>query len=139
MHLHGHSFQMVESGPQMILAPPEVSEAPVMHPDQSVRTFVGKVPMSRDTMVVPPGRYVKIRFRADNPGAWLLHCHLDIHMAMGMVMTFVEAPDVLRKTQTIPENMKEMCRRQGLRVTGNGAGKQGFDLSGLPKPPMILG
>ena len=33
-------------------------------------------PMRRDTVTVPPGGSTTIRFRADNPGAWLLHCHV---------------------------------------------------------------
>lgn len=33
-------------------------------------------PMRRDTIAVPPGGSATIRFRADNPGAWLLHCHV---------------------------------------------------------------
>jgi FtsP/CotA-like multicopper oxidase with cupredoxin domain len=33
-------------------------------------------PPLRDTATLPQGGWVVIRFKADNPGLWLLHCHL---------------------------------------------------------------
>ncbi|KAJ1820793.1 ferroxidase fet3 [Coemansia sp. RSA 2598] len=124
MHLHGHSFQVTEYGPagnsSLIGKPP----APV------VRS--GPYPMRRDTFVVPAFQYARIRFLADNPGVWLFHCHMDIHFALGMAMTFIEAPKELQKTQHIPQTLKQMCLAQGLGASGNGAGNQGLDLTGLP-------
>lgn len=35
-------------------------------------------PPLKDTVIVPANGYVIIRFTADNPGYWLLHCHLTI-------------------------------------------------------------
>ncbi|KAJ2745575.1 ferroxidase fet3 [Coemansia sp. BCRC 34301] len=124
MHLHGHTFQIIEYGPL------RNSTAPVRRYSPTTNA-----PMRRDTIVIPPLHYVKIRFRADNPGVWLLHCHMDIHFGMGMALTFVEAPDVLRK-QRVPESMFDLCRAQGIRTTGNGAGNSGVDLTGLPAPPI---
>lgn len=40
----------------------------------------------RDTVQIPRRGYVVLRFRADNPGVWLLHCHLLWHLAGGMAM-----------------------------------------------------
>lgn len=40
----------------------------------------------RDTVNVPSRGYAVIRFRADNPGVWLLHCHIVWHLATGMAM-----------------------------------------------------
>ena len=28
--------------------------------------------------------YIRIRFRANNPGVWLLHCHTESHLDRGM-------------------------------------------------------
>ncbi|KAJ2704577.1 ferroxidase fet3 [Coemansia sp. IMI 203386] len=137
IHLHGHVFQIVSSGPEELTPSLGFSETSNENTKEPVKTYTGRVPISRDTIVIPSGRYVKIRFRADNPGAWLLHCHMDIHMGMGMVMTFIEAPDVLQKTLRIPPQMADFCRKLKIPVEGNGAGKQGFDLSGLPEPPKM--
>lgn len=37
----------------------------------------------KDTVTVPAGGYVVIRFVADNPGLWNIHCHMDWHLGMG--------------------------------------------------------
>ena len=41
-------------------------------------------------MIVPVGGYVVIRFRADNPGWWFLHCHIEPHQLEGMSMVVRE-------------------------------------------------
>lgn len=63
MHLHGHSFQVVEIDGQR---------------------FSGAV---RDTVLVPPRARVAVAFDADNPGLWAFHCHLLYHMEAGMFTT----------------------------------------------------
>jgi L-ascorbate oxidase len=41
-------------------------------------------PPLKDTIAVPEGGYLILRFVADNPGVWLVHCHLDFHSEVGM-------------------------------------------------------
>mmetsp|Transcript_12782 Transcript_12782/g.40783 ORF Transcript_12782/g.40783 Transcript_12782/m.40783 type:complete len:309 (+) Transcript_12782:1964-2890(+) len=38
----------------------------------------------KDTVVLPFGGYVVMRFKANNPGHWMAHCHTDYHLADGM-------------------------------------------------------
>ncbi|KAG7285084.1 hypothetical protein NEMBOFW57_009704 [Staphylotrichum longicolle] len=40
--------------------------------------------------------YAVLRFKADNPGVWLFHCHIEWHVEMGLTATIIEAPDRLR-------------------------------------------
>lgn len=40
----------------------------------------------RDTVQIPSRGYAVLRFRADNPGVWLFHCHIAWHLASGMAM-----------------------------------------------------
>ncbi|XP_013378830.1 L-ascorbate oxidase isoform X1 [Lingula anatina] len=47
-------------------------------------------PPLKDTVIVPFGGYVVIRFKADNPGWWLVHCHLEFHHLEGMAMVLQE-------------------------------------------------
>ncbi len=61
MHLHGHHFRVVGSD--------------------------GLGPW-RDTVLVDRGETVEIALRADNPGKWLLHCHMLGHAAAGMSTWF---------------------------------------------------
>ncbi|GJU95920.1 laccase-4-like protein [Tanacetum coccineum] len=43
----------------------------------------------RNTIGVPFGGWVAIRFRPDNPGVWFLHCHLQVHTSWGLKMIFL--------------------------------------------------
>ncbi|XP_073042149.1 laccase-7-like [Primulina eburnea] len=45
-------------------------------------------PQERNTIAVPVGGWAVIRFRANNPGVWLLHCHLDVHLPWGLATAF---------------------------------------------------
>ncbi|KAJ7160007.1 Cupredoxin [Mycena crocata] len=51
-----------------------------------------KNPPPRDMVAVSDGD-VLIRFRADNPGPWFLHCHIDWHLEAGLAVVFAEAPN----------------------------------------------
>ncbi|RLM00270.1 hypothetical protein CFD26_108544 [Aspergillus turcosus] len=46
----------------------------------------------RDTVQIPSRGYAVLRFRAENPGVWLFHCHILWHLANGMAMVV----DVMR-------------------------------------------
>lgn len=43
-------------------------------------------PPIKDTVGIMYKGYTIIRFVADNPGVWLLHCHLDWHQEFGMMI-----------------------------------------------------
>lgn len=64
MHLHGHVFSVLDvdgSRPQ-------------------------GSPVHLDTVLVGPHQTVDVAFLADNPGLWMLHCHVLVHASMGMSM-----------------------------------------------------
>lgn len=61
MHLHGHYFKVVGINGTAI--------------DGALR----------DTVLVPAGAAVTIRFDANNPGSWAFHCHHLYHMNSGMM------------------------------------------------------
>ncbi|GFF89284.1 hypothetical protein IFM60648_08676 [Aspergillus lentulus] len=46
----------------------------------------------RDTVQIPSRGYAVLRFRAENSGVWLFHCHIVWHLANGMAMVV----DVMR-------------------------------------------
>ncbi|MEQ8710352.1 MAG: multicopper oxidase family protein [Rhodospirillales bacterium] len=62
MHLHGHHFRQVLAN--------------------------GTTGPLRDTLLVNRGETAEIAFVADNPGDWLLHCHMVEHSAAGMMTWF---------------------------------------------------
>lgn len=73
-HLHGHEFQVVNKAMDYLSNDTELNP-PI---DESQVN-----PVRRDTVTVPPGGSTTIRWRADNPGAWLFHCHVDWHHTQG--------------------------------------------------------
>ncbi len=62
MHLHGHSFQVIEI---------------------NGKALQGAL---RDTVLLPPRASVSVAFDANNPGTWYLHCHVLWHLAAGMAV-----------------------------------------------------
>jgi len=42
----------------------------------------------KDTAIVPVGSVVDILADMDNPGTWMLHCHIAEHLEAGMMMSF---------------------------------------------------
>ncbi|KAL5222123.1 hypothetical protein ABZP36_026836 [Zizania latifolia] len=46
-------------------------------------------PVERNTVGVPAAGWVAIRFLADNPGVWFMHCHLEVHVSWGLKMAWV--------------------------------------------------
>lgn len=49
-------------------------------------------PPRRDVVNVDTGSYVWIAFQVNNPGAWLLHCHIAFHVSSGLSLQFIEQP-----------------------------------------------
>ena len=41
-----------------------------------------------------------IKFKADNPGVWAFHCHIEPHLHIGMGVMFVEGVYKIRKIPT---------------------------------------
>ncbi|KAI8874595.1 multicopper oxidase, partial [Backusella circina FSU 941] len=130
-HLHGHYFQVIGRG------------SGVFHKDARI-TPEPKYPTVRDTIVTTPNGYVVLRFKADNPGAWIFHCHLDWHLPAGLAVIFIDAVEEARQ-QTLPQAYIDLCHNLGLPGTGNAAGKEGLDLEGAPdgvrpiKETFVLG
>ncbi len=42
---------------------------------------------------MPRNGYIVIAFNADNPGAWLLHCHIAFHISKGLGLLILERQD----------------------------------------------
>lgn len=45
-----------------------------------------------DNIQLGPGMYSTFEFREDNPGEWLVHCHVPEHMEGGMIGQYVVSP-----------------------------------------------
>lgn len=110
IHLHGHNFYVVavrhgvyDASGKLIANNPDVDCHDVSCRSPSWRE--GKSPsylrfrnrvraraVQKDTVIVPAGGYVIIAFEADNPGYWLMHCHIEAHQLEGMALIVQEYP-----------------------------------------------
>ncbi|KAF8551775.1 Fet3 protein [Imleria badia] len=128
-HLHGHTFQIVNRAERY------TSTDPTLNPP----LIEGQAnPMRRDTITIPGGSSVTLRVVADNPGAWLFHCHIEWHLEAGLAVQFIEAPLQVqeRAVGQFPSYLYEQCAAQGIPQSGNAAGHaSATDLSGLPLGP----
>ncbi|EOA85322.1 uncharacterized protein SETTUDRAFT_163983 [Exserohilum turcica Et28A] len=77
IHLHGHDFYVLA----------QVENA-VWNGD--ISTLKTDNPIRRDTADLPAGGYLVLAFESDNPGAWLMHCHIPFHVAAGLGVQFLE-------------------------------------------------
>jgi iron transport multicopper oxidase len=76
-------------------------------------------------VVVPANGYIVLRFKADNPGVWFFHCHIDLHLVGGMASVLITAPDKLQQQQSIPGSAINICKNANMPSGGNCAGEQG--------------
>ncbi|CAH9109664.1 unnamed protein product [Cuscuta europaea] len=77
-HLHGHDFWVLGYG-----------AGKYNHStDQHKLNLVN--PIMKYTAPLHGYGWTALRFKADNPGVWLFHCHLDAHFFMGMGVVFEE-------------------------------------------------
>jgi hypothetical protein len=108
IHLHGHDFWIIAQG--------NGSFTP---------TYKLNNPTRRDTHLVPgnagvpgTGGYAVIAFQADNPGAWLMHCHIPFHVSGGLGIQFLERPSEIIGTLGDLSIFNEGCDAwRGLQAT----------------------
>ncbi|GJN72156.1 hypothetical protein PLICBS_006228 [Purpureocillium lilacinum] len=108
IHLHGNSFHVLSSfradgrdgwGSYN----PYESEAPPAGLNL-------ESPVIKDTISVPRRGHVVVRLTADNPGLWMLHCHMLVHMGTGMVAGLhVGGEDDLDHIRGIDPSAAELC------------------------------
>ncbi|RDI83024.1 hypothetical protein Vi05172_g6809 [Venturia inaequalis] len=132
-HLHGHSMQIINRTFYGTTTPPNIilpDDAGVVHVPAPT---LPQSPMRRDTVYVyPNGGTLTMRFKADNPGVWLLHCHVEWHVSAGMQATIIEAPNVLAGMGlVVPEDHKRVCGnlQPAMPVEGNAAGNWGVNMT----------
>lgn len=77
IHLHGYDFYIIAEG------------FGNFDPNKDTAKFNLVDPPMRNTVAVPVNGWAVIRFVADNPGVWLMHCHLDVHITWGLAMAFL--------------------------------------------------
>lgn len=92
IHLHGHDFYVMAQGSGTY--------------DGDVTSLAS--PPKRDTAMLPSDGHLVIAFKTDNPGAWLMHCHIGWHTEEGFAIQFVERYSEIKSLINY-HTLKENC------------------------------
>lgn len=66
IHTHGHSFTVAATDGNLV---PEIAR------------------LTKDTLLIGPAERYDLAIAGTNPGVWMVHCHIEHHMANGMMTT----------------------------------------------------
>ncbi|KAL4896570.1 multicopper oxidase-domain-containing protein [Aspergillus ambiguus] len=108
-HLHGHHFYILAVHQASIgwgsYNPFTDNAPPGLDPESFSQTngYDLSRAMYRDTVYIPSRAYAVLRFKADNIGVWMFHCHILWHLASGMAMLIdvMPATDVRSSTYNV--------------------------------------
>ncbi|KAJ9221105.1 CAZyme family AA1 [Paecilomyces variotii] len=101
IHLHGHDFAVLGAGNG------------TYNEKSDPFTFEYHNPPRRDVALLPSEGWLALAFRSDNPGVWLLHCHIAWHASSGLALQILERTGDIHKALG-PERLdavKETCKQ----------------------------
>ncbi|KAI9359650.1 laccase [Zopfochytrium polystomum] len=76
MHIHGHDFWVLARGTGTFSG--------------AFTDYLTTAGPRRDVVVLPAVGFLAVAFPLDNPGTWLMHCHIAFHASEGLSLQFVE-------------------------------------------------
>lgn len=98
-------------------------------PWPDIETAAKELPADTFNFVDPPHRdslntiegvrintWLALRYKAENPGAWLFHCHIQTHLAGGMGVVILDGVD---EWPEVPEDYAEWNGFEQPRVGGH--------------------
>lgn len=95
IHFHGHDFYIL---------------AQERHKwDGKTDIFQMENPPRRDTAMLPAHGYLAVAIQLDNPGAWLVHCHIAWHGSMGLALQVLESAELITVGGTERNILDETC------------------------------
>jgi L-ascorbate oxidase len=65
--------------------------------------------MRRDTFMLRRGGYAILAFYTDNPGVWLLHCHIGWHVSEGLSTSLYVRKDDIKLNPTAGKSIQDGC------------------------------
>ena len=97
IHLHGHDFYILGTG--------------IGTYDQSTNgpTLNYTNPTRRDVAMLPAGGWLALAFETDNPGAWVMHCHIAWHAGEGLAVQFLESESLINSVDPISAQLTKTC------------------------------
>ena len=96
IHLHGHDFFILAQGSGLF----DANSTPLNRLN----------PTRRDVAGLPGNGFLALAFQSDNPGLWLMHCHVAWHSYRGLAMQFSERENEISGTVKHPRKLEQTCR-----------------------------
>lgn len=90
MHIHGYKFWLIGEGEGLY--------------DPATEVLNLENPPYIDTVHFTSSRYAHLRFIGNNPGMWMLHCHMDGHNFDGVMLVFNVAPERINSLASQPNS-----------------------------------
>ncbi|KAJ1568346.1 hypothetical protein HK405_002827 [Cladochytrium tenue] len=95
LHVHGHDWFVLATGTGNFSG--DVSE------------WVGRNVPRRDVVILPVQGYAVFGLPLDNPGVWLMHCHIAFHAAEGLALEFLERADEIPGKLGVDDAWHQTC------------------------------
>ncbi|KZV97348.1 hypothetical protein EXIGLDRAFT_764477 [Exidia glandulosa HHB12029] len=95
IHLHGHDFNVVAQGTGTF--------------DAATTPLKWNNPTRRDVAMLPGNGHLFIAFRTDNPGVWVMHCHIAWHVSEGLSLQLVERQAEIFDHMTLDAQWEKTC------------------------------
>lgn len=95
MHLHGHDYWVLAQGPGNFT---------------SNMSLTLSNPPRRDVATLPKNGHMVMAFKTDNPGSWLMHCHISAHSSEGLGLQFVEVEDEITSKFKNEKQLVDTCQ-----------------------------
>lgn len=95
IHLHGHDFWVIGQ------------DTGIFNLETSALNLVN--PPRRDVASLPGNGYLAIAFKKDNPGSWLMHCHIAWHASQGLALQFVERQSEIAVSMSDTAIFQDTC------------------------------
>ncbi|KAK4628929.1 Laccase-3 [Fulvia fulva] len=96
IHLHGHDFYVLGWGT-------------TGWTDDDAAGLNYDSPIRRDVAMLPTNGWVAIAFQTNNPGAWIMHCHIAWHADEGFSVQFLESKDSMLSIDPLPSDFQSQC------------------------------
>ncbi|KAI0474966.1 putative multicopper oxidase [Xylariaceae sp. FL0804] len=93
VHLHGHDFWVLAQE-----ANATYRAAGDGNEEEEETKLALTNPPRRDVAMLPANGYLVIGFVTDNPGTWLMHCHIGWHASQGLALQIVEREPEIPET-----------------------------------------
>lgn len=112
IHLHGHDFFVLGTGDDTWTA-------------SDANSLDYNNPTRRDVAMLNAGGWLALAFQTDNPGAWIMHCHIAWHADDGFAVQFLESASTLQSVDPIGSDFDSQCSTWDSYYNGSPAYLQG--------------